>query len=318
MSRLPSLSGLHVFVTAARLLSLTRTAEVLAVTQSAVSRRIALLEAELGMPLFERHRRGMRLTPAGEAYAQEIEPAFRIISGATRRLREDVGVEPLRLKVYTTFAVKWLLPRLPLFEAQNPDLSVVLDTTVAPVNFVRDKIDLAVQFGAGNWEGLKTDLLLADTIDAVCAPSVAKQCLEPDVLSKGKVRILDAHYRRADWKEWSRHAGIELDGISRMEFASSFLSYQAAVQGLGVAMGQINLLTEDLASGALVRPFSKPLCRNLGYYLVAPRERTEPRRTRAFRKWIIQRARADELQITESLPANLKRATPSGARKSQP
>lgn len=299
MSRLPSLDGLHVFVTTARLLNLTRSADALGVTQSAVSRRIALLEAELGLRLFERHRRGMRLTAVGEAYAADLEPAFRMIRTATQRLRDDVSHEPLRLKVYTTFAVKWLIPRMHLFEARHPRLGVVLDTTVAPVNFARDTVDLAIQFGDGQWHDQVSELLLADAIDAVCAPALASLCHDPDAIAEGRIRILDAHYRRADWREWSAYTGIVLGGVSRMEFASSLLSCQAAAQGMGIAMGQINLLHDDLSAGVLVRPFERPLRRNLGYYLVAPRGRQEPPRVRLFRNWIAEVARVEQLRSSE-------------------
>src|SRR5581483_4190717 len=127
------LTALRLFVTAARQSSLTRAAELLGVTQSAASRRIALLERELGAPLFERGRRGVSLTPQGEAYLAAVAPALQLITSATGQARAAAEAEPLKLRVYSTFAVKWLLPRLPQFQAAHPGIDVRLDTTVTPV-----------------------------------------------------------------------------------------------------------------------------------------------------------------------------------------
>jgi LysR family transcriptional regulator, glycine cleavage system transcriptional activator len=142
--KMPPLNPLHVFEASARLGSFTKAAEELGVTQSAVSRQVAVLEAYVRQRLFIRGRHGIALTPAGEAYRKDIAPAFARVAAATEKLRQAGQTEPLRLRCYNTFAVKWLIPRLPRFQADHPAIEVRLSNAVAEVDFARDEVDLAI------------------------------------------------------------------------------------------------------------------------------------------------------------------------------
>src|ERR1700760_3853246 len=146
MQSIPPLNPLHVFEVASRLESFTAAATELGVTQSAVSRQIATLEAALGTQLFVRERHGVMLTKQGRNYRDGIVPAFTMIRAASAALKNP-RAEPLKLRIYTTFAAKWLIKRLPKFQQLHPKISVRLDASVDNVNFARDDIDLAIQFG---------------------------------------------------------------------------------------------------------------------------------------------------------------------------
>lgn len=282
----PSLETLNLLAITAQRGNLSAAAERLGMTQSAASRRIARFEERLGVALLQRHWRGVALTAEGEQYLAAVIPALDTIMAATDAIRNTGAREPLRLRVYSTFAARWLLPRLPDFHAKNPGIEVRIDTIVAPVSFARDNVDLAIQFGEGAWPGSRSQLLLPDLIEPVCTPDFAAR--HRDAIAGGTlqtVRLLDCHYRRADWPHWAEAAGCRLDGAQMMTFPSSLLAYQAAAEGLGIAMAQIDLVPAELLTGVLVRPFARPLRRPLGYFLVTP-ARPEPERVRIFRRWI--------------------------------
>lgn len=284
---IPPLNPLHVFDTVSRLGSFTAAAVALGVTQSAVSRQIAVLEGFLDVRLFQRDQQGVTLTSMGEVYRAEIEPAFARIAAATEALRESDRHAPLRLRVYATFAVKWLLARLQHFHARHPQIEVQLSTTAAPVDFAREPIDMAVQFGGGVWAGLSSQLLMRDVIQPVCSPRLLEAAggrLTLDDLRHQ--RLLHSHYRRTDWPDWLAAAGRPDLLQPGSEFPSSVLTLQAATDGLGIAMGQMSLLENDLGTGRLVRLFDLPLTRPMGHYLVWPAATPPGRRGRAFAAWL--------------------------------
>jgi LysR family glycine cleavage system transcriptional activator len=286
--RLPPLPALRAFAVAARLGAFTAAAERLGVSQSAVTRQIAALEASLGTTLFHRGRRGVGLTPEGRDYAAELAPAFEMIEAATARVRRPDGEDVLRLRVYPVFAVKWLIPRLADFAAWAPKMRVELDTSVEPVDFERSPLDAAIQFGGGDRGGGRAELLIPDEIEPVCSPSLLAYTggvLTLDDLLR--FPLLHARYRRADWRDWAIANGRpDLAALTGSEWPSSVLTYQAAQEGLGFAMGQTRLLQRDFDQGVLVRPFNRPLRRPLAYHLILP---TSPLslRVRAFRAWLL-------------------------------
>lgn len=292
---LPPLNPLHVFEVAARLGSFSRAAEELNVTQSAVSRQVATLEGALGVRLFERDRRGALLTQVGKAYWTEIAPAFATISNATSKLIEIRKVEPLHLQVYTTFAAKWLVHRLPEFQARYGGINVRIHNSVQPVDFARDKIDVAIQLGDGNWPKMNSIKLFADVIQPICSPSLlaGRGPLVPEDLATHS--ILFSRYRRRDWTDWLTLSGrSDLKLGPMIEFPSSVLTYEAAAKGTGIAMGQIGILDYEIKNGLLVPLFDAPVERDLAYYVVWQGDEEPPRKVRAFLKWISQFAVADQ------------------------
>ena len=294
--RIPPLNPLKVFEAVARTENLTGAAHELHVTQSAVSRQIAVLESYLGVDLLRRQRHGVSLTRVGRAYADQIVPAFATIAGATEALLRDGNSGALKVRTYTTFAAKWLIPRLPDFQNFGPGIEVRLSTAVPDVDFDRDPVDMAIQFGDGQWPNVQADFLFPDQIEPVCAPRfLAQHAPDPQhPESLLRQRLLVSHYRRTDWDDWLEANGLRAmcaDG-ARMSFNSSVLTVQAAVDGLGIAIGQSRLLQADFENGLLVRPFSqsrwKPIRSKRAYYLLRPLHQRECQKTRLFREWLLQ------------------------------
>lgn len=298
--RLPPLNALRVFAVAAKTSNLSVAAQQLHVSQSAVTRHIATLEAFLGETLFVRERHGVRLTPAGRLYARSVLPSLDRIARATETLLGRSEPATLSVLAYTTFSAKWLIPRLSDFLARHPGFEVKIVNSGVDVDFARDPVDLAIQFGEGKWPGMRADRLLADELEPVCSPEWLRQVRSgsagPQTLL-GR-RLLISEPRNTDWPEWLAFAGLSDAAATaeRMSFSSYVLAWQAAVDGLGIAIGYSRLLSSELRSGRLVRPFAMPLRRPKAYWLVQPGRGREPRRAAIFREWLLETVRAEDAQ----------------------
>jgi LysR family glycine cleavage system transcriptional activator len=298
---IPPLNSLRAFETVARHGSFTKAAEELHVSQSAVSRQVSLLEDYLGIKLFQRELRGLSLTPDGLAYHQRISPAFAQIAAATDTLYQKTRSSPIRLRVYTTFAAKWLMRRLPQFQAKHPDVPVQLSTNVAPIDFAKEDVDAAIQFGTGDWPGAHAEHLFDDEITPVCSPALIRATGKP-LQEPGDLvhyRMLQSYYRKTDWPDWLAAAGRPdlIDHRDTMMFNSSILTYQAAIDGLGVAIGQVRLLDQELEQGTLVRPFAQLVGRPFAYYLVIPQRDTLSRNVATFRDWLVEEIRVQRIAV---------------------
>jgi LysR family glycine cleavage system transcriptional activator len=321
------LNALRVFGVAARHRSFTAAAQELRVTQVAVSRQIAALESHLGVALFDRGARSARLTDAGRYLAADIAPALDMLDRATDQLMTQERRRVVRLRLYPTFAQHWLLPRLAAFCAAHPDIDLRLDTTVAAPDFRGTDIDLAVQLGHGNWRDARSLRLFGETIDAVCAPAVARglagttgaPVLRPVLgpvlgpwcgpaieASLAGAVLLHARYRRREWQTWCDAVGATADLRGGMVFDTSLLTYGAARQGLGLALAQIDLLAEDLAAGTLVRPFGRAVATGAAFHVVWPEFRRLSGKARVVIDWLADCAAADA-------PAREKRAVATAA-----
>lgn len=299
LPRMPPLNPLRVFEVAARLGAFNKAAAELGVTQSAVSRQIATLEHYLKVPLFRRLRQGACLTAEGEAYLRRIAPAFAAIAAATEETLDKGSAKPLRVRAYTSFIAKWLIRRLPQFHAANRGCDVRLVNAVAPVDFAREDVDFSIQLGRGNWPGTQSRLLFADVIQPVCSPRLRHDLHTPDDLHR--FQLLHAHYRHSDWPDWLAAIGRpDLAVLPGTVFPSSVLTYEAAVQGHGVAIGQVRLLEHDFAAGTLVPLFARPLERQLAYYLVWPGDRELGRKARVFADWLCKAAAEPAPAVTKA------------------
>lgn len=289
--KLPPLNPLKVFEVVARTRNLTQAAKELHISQSAVSKQLGVLQEYLGSELFRRERHGIALTHAGSRYAEVVGPALENIGRATADIMRSGSDNTLRVQTYTTFAAKWLIPRLNDFHAQHRDVAVVITNSVKDVDFDRDRVDLAIQMGKGAWQGTDTDFLFEDVIEPVCSPvflrANAPEAAYPQALLR--TRLLVSHYRQTDWPTWARQCRYEADiaQTETMRFSSSVLTWQAAADGLGIAIGQTALLVDDLRSGKLVAPFHLSVRTGASYYLVRPQLQRQSRKVQVFRDWLI-------------------------------
>ncbi|ENO97454.1 LysR family transcriptional regulator [Thauera phenylacetica B4P] len=255
-----------------------------------MSRQISLLEDYLGVQFFHRDRTGVRLTEAGERYLEDIGPAFERIAMATRKLTSSRRDEHLRLRVYSTFAAKWLMRRMADFQHRQPDVRLRIMTAVAPVDFSRETVDASIQFGDGTWPGVESTFLFGDELRAVCnpglLPSLGRKPLPRDVLA---FRLIHSHYRSADWPDWLKSAGIDPPQESApFMLPNSLLAYQAASDGLGIAIAQTRMVEAELSSGTLVYFSDHVLRRPLGYYLVTPPRSPHEGKLARLRAWLLE------------------------------
>jgi len=290
-ARLPSLNGLRAFEAAARHLSFTLAASELNVTQTAISHQIRRLEEELGVRLFVRQNRALALTPEARDYLPGVRAAFNDLRLATDRLLRKDDDKVLTVSTLASLAAKWLLPRLTDFQEQHPGIDVRITTSTSLVDFQRDNVDAAIRYGRGQWPGLRADWLMADELFPVCSPSLLrgdKPLRQPEDL-KGYPLLHTSNANSDDWRLWLTAAGLPAD-IARqpgITFDMIFMTIQAAIDGIGVAMGRTSYVQDDIAKGRLVVPFKIALPADAGFYLVAPEGRREAPKLAAFRQWIV-------------------------------
>jgi LysR family glycine cleavage system transcriptional activator len=290
-TRLPSLNGLRAFEAAARHLSFTAAANELNVTQTAISHQIRRLEEELGVRLFVRQNRSLTLTAEAKEYLPGIRAAFNDLRLATDRLLRKDGDRVLTVSTLASFAAKWLLPRLSTFQQAHPDIDVRITSSTSLVDFRRDDVDAAIRYGRGHWSGLRADWLTADELFPVCSPALLKgdkPLQSPQDLVHHTLLHSSGGYDD-DWRLWLTAAGQPSD-ISKqpgLSFDLILMTVQAAIDGLGVAMGRTSYVEGDIAKGRLVVPFKIALPADAGFYLVSPQARAESAKLSAFRQWLL-------------------------------
>ncbi len=287
--RLPSLNGLRAFEAAARHQSFTRAAEELNVTQTAISHQIKRLEEQLGLRLFIRRNRRLLLTEEAQAYLPALRAAFDQLNEATERLLRRDSQGRLTVSTLNSFATKWLVPRLAGFQEAHPELDLRITTSDALIDFSRDDVDVAIRYGLGTWPGLTAEQLVSEDVFPVCSPKLlggARPLERPEDLARHT--LLHHTSWRDDWQMWLTAVGIDtVDASKGLEFDAELTMYQAAMDGLGVALGDAPLVEPDLAAGRLVKPMDIKLPRQAAYYIVAPRETWDHPKIQAFREWLL-------------------------------
>jgi LysR family glycine cleavage system transcriptional activator len=253
---MPPLNAVRVFAAAARHLSFTRAAAELHVTHSAVSRQIKTLEDHLGLALFTRGIRQVNLTLEGQQFFAEVAPALEQIGAAAHALKGRPAARVVRVNVRPSFAVRWLIPRLPDFVAQHPGIEPEVMTSTATLDKVADGFDIAIRRGAEGWPtNIKPRPFLDDQALVVGAPALFRKhpVTEPRALADHV--LLTSKSRGNDWEAWKREvAAPRLKPASRLQFDHLHFVVQAALDGLGVALVPLSLITQDLRSGRLVCP----------------------------------------------------------------
>ena len=285
--KLPPLNALPAFEAAARHLNFSRAADELNVTHGAVSRAIKNLEDQLGVLLFERATRSVRLTAVGEPYARAVRDALDQLSVATASATVRHSGSTLNVSTSDGFAGKWLVPRLYRFHRAHGDIDVRVSTTGRLTNFLGDGIDIAIRYGVGNYPGLTSEFLTGEEVFPVCSPRLLDgphPLRKPEDL-RHHTLIRDGY--RLDWAAWLSSAGVEgVDPYGGLTFDSATFAVESAVQGEGVVLGRTMLVAADLATGRLVRPFGHALKAISSFYVVYPPDAIRQRKVRAFRDWL--------------------------------
>lgn len=294
-AELPSLKGLQAFEAAARYRSVTLASNELNVTPGAVSLQIRELEARLGVQLFFRKPRSIQLTREGERYYGALRTAFRMMREATAELTARSEITVLTLSCTPTFAVQWLMPRLPGFQQQHPHVDVRISVTNRLVDFSRDDVDLAVRHGFGRYEGLESIRFIDDSTLPVCSPQFLEKYGSLQEASDLKSVPLLHDENRNEWRRWLEAAGAsDVDASGGTVFIDSNGALDAAKAGHGIALTRRSLVSRELAEGALIAPFGKDMASTLAYFLVYPRRMLDNPDLVTLIEWMLSQARSAE------------------------
>ena len=287
------LSGLHCFLIAADQMSFTRAAEILCLTQSAVSHKIKNLEEALGVTLFIRQPRRLSLTDDGKRLKEVVAQNFGDLANELRELRTQELCGDLNISVPPTFAQRWLLPRLKRFIDKYPSLRIHLRTRNELVDFQTESFDCAIYFGNGKHSGLHVVKLMDESMMPVCSHDYAQRHHlygNPANLTACMLLHDAAPWAKAgrndEWQYWAQQNGVLLPDGTGCTFDRADLSLQAAERGIGVAMGRASFIAEQLESGRLVAPFTLSVPSPLTYYLVCRKEMATSPRIKAFIDWL--------------------------------
>lgn len=298
---LPPLDLFRGFEAAARHLSFTRAAAELFLTQSAVSRQVQALEEQLGVALFERRHREIRLTEAGQALYRTSAEVMRALTDAVARARGDAARHALTVSCSIGFASLWLVPRLVDFRARHPQVDIRIDANNRLLELERERVELAVRYCPVELAPPGARKLFGEEVFPVCSPALPappdRPLAEPADLRHHTL----LHYQAAErvwptgaWRFWLEVTGLPgLQGASSLEFNQYDQLIQAAVEGQGVALGTSPLVRRHLQHGRLVAPFGQRYATPRAYFLVQARFAADRPDVQAFTAWMLDAARGE-------------------------
>ncbi len=279
------LGPLRVFDAVCRAKGITRAAQVLHVTPGAVSQQVKQLEVGLGAQLFQKSGREIELTAVGRRLAHRVSDAFDRLNDALADVGDLQTDKRLRLKVAPSLAIRWLVPRLRGFYAQYPDIDLEISTIAMADDIRLEGADCAIRHGMGEWADVELDHLFDDEFLPVCAPNLAGHLTTPQDLLQAN--LLHSMMRPEAWSLWFRSAGlVDSPSLHGITMANAALCYQAAADGLGIAIAQRAYIDEDLRSGRLVVAVDHVARTESGYYLVCDPLKAAEAPVRLFRNWI--------------------------------
>ncbi len=295
------LNALRALEASARHQSFSAAAAELNVTPAAVGQLVRTLEDWLGTPLFHRNSSGrVRLvaTEAAQRALPDIRAGLDRLALGLERLKEGSANGVLTVTVSPAFAAKWLLPRIDRFQSAWPDTDVRLDTSLKPVDFVAQRVDIGVRYGTGSWPGLVAEKLMDEEVYPVCSPGLLRQrrrLHKPSDLARETLihdLSMDDHAGFPSWGAWLKKAGVTEVATTRgMKINNAAAVLQAAIDGHGVALARSVMARDDLAAGRLVRLFPEiRLASALAYYVVYRTECSSLPRLVAFRDWLVGEA----------------------------
>jgi LysR family glycine cleavage system transcriptional activator len=302
MRQIPGTRALRTLISAGRHLNFTRAADELGLTPAAVSFQIKEIEEQLGVKLFTRTSRTIRLTEAGvlvcEASADALDLMSRAVSRAHKAAR---GTAQLKVTVAPLFATKWLMRRVEHFREAHPDIELRFDISNEVRDFEADDIDVAIRFGAGKYPGLSASRLFNNVIVPVCSPRLlasGKPLKEPRDLLHHTLAHIEWSRQGVtwpNWRMWMAAAGVnDFDDSSTIVFESSSDAVDAAMAGDAVALADFAMVANDLSEGRLVQPFalSIKISPEYAYFLVYPEQSASDARIIAFRDWMLSETAA--------------------------
>lgn len=303
----PPLNALQVFVTAARAGNMTRAAERLHLTVSALSHQVRLLESRLGRTLFVRGPRGLKTTAEGEALLQRVGPHLDAIDAALQplRVRRDCV---LSISALPTLASSWLMPRLARFVESHPDYEFNLDSSIARVDFADGRFDAGLRYGPGNWTGLTAELLFEEWLTPVASPALLEGRRRPRLAQLGEWPLLSPD---DPWPQWFERFGGKEPTRYVATFSDTDTLQRATLEGMGISLGRETLIRPQVQAGRLVVLFPERMKARYAHYLVYPERSRNHAGFLAFRDWLHAEASA----FREGKDVDSVRAQAVGPRK---
>ncbi len=288
-----SLNNLLVFEAAARNGSFTRAAKDLGISQPAVSHAMRLLEADLGVPLFDRQHKGVQTTEAGQYLLEQVGMGLSLIEQALREVR-SMQAHQVTLAVSTATATWWLLPRIARFKQLHPNIELRVITTDTDLDLARERIDLAITLGADEFAQYQRWHFVDEEIFPVCSPKFLQTNPLPDLkaLAHSPLLVLEERYRpRMGWKEWFAQFAVHLPRQPRMfRFNDYSIVLQAAIEGQGVAQGWRHIVQPLIAQGLLVRPLQQGVTTDQPLFITAPSGKTLRADVAFLKDWLVAEA----------------------------
>ncbi|MDX5627130.1 MULTISPECIES: LysR substrate-binding domain-containing protein [unclassified Brenneria] len=297
-TRLPSLSALRAFEAAARLNSFKKAAEELAVTATAISHRIRVLEEDLERPLFVRKVRAVELTPDGQTLLAAVSSGFQAIAMAIEQVRRPRRAS-VTLSATPAFATKWLVPRLAAFQTVYPDIDLHVHASNAPVDLNAGTADLAIRYGHGHYPGLTATLLLEDRFAPVASPTIRAAIRQE--ASQWPLIHFDWHRplpMDLTWAAWMRASGHPPSDLSTgIRYSEESHAIQAAVASQGVALLSLVLVEEELRMG-LLEIVAEPVLKGMSYHVLKPGRRSVSDAVLAVEDWLVRSAETTHFNIS--------------------
>jgi LysR family glycine cleavage system transcriptional activator len=285
---LPPLNALRAFEAAGRLGSFKDAAAELHVTQGAVSQSVRLLEDWLGAALFERHNRRVVLTPAASAYLADVGPLFEQLSQATAKFGFPVPTtRTLSVNASATFTLRWLVPRLEGLRARYPGIEVHVETSNRPVESLQTAYDVVIRGGPDTLYGYATHVFLGEERVPVCSPALLQRLPLQAPEDLRQHTLLHTSSLPRLWPDWLASARIPtLKPAAAVIFDHFYLTLQAAIDGVGIAMGPVALVSSDLQAGRLVIPFAQPRLKSRSYCAYVPADKAADKTIALFCAWL--------------------------------
>ncbi|WP_137817664.1 LysR family transcriptional regulator [Pseudomonas sp. 2FG] len=290
--KIPSTAALVSFEAAARHQSFTKAAEELSLTQSAICRQIAGLEEFLGIALFRRSRRGVKLTEAGLSYSRRVAAQLDAVERDTLSVMGQHGAGSLELAIVPTFGTQWLLPRLKHFQALHPEVTVNLTNRTRPFLFADTEFDAAVYFGDADWSGTESHVLMPENSLPVCSPQLIPAGGPLTAEAIAGLPLLQQSTRPYAWRQWFNSLGLNVPrDMTGPRYELFSMLAQAAMHEMGIALIPPFLIQRELAEGRLVVALDHACLSDKAYYLIIPERKVESAALRAFRDWLVEEAR---------------------------
>jgi LysR family glycine cleavage system transcriptional activator len=296
--KLPPLKAIQAFEAAGRTGSFQKAAAELFVTPSAISHQVKSLEEFLGIQLFERKTRHVKLTLTGESYLEAMSSALMEMEIATNRIMSGKEGHELKLAVAPAFLDRWLLPRLSDFTNRHPDIELDIRSSLGIIDFKQAGIDMAVYFGDGSWLGVDSVHLRPSYLVPVCSPYLLEQERVEEPADLLNFRLLQVKKRPDEWPAWFEQAQTPFHpSQGSISFSNSLNTANAAAKGLGVALSDPSLVSEEIERGELMIPIDIIMQLPKSFFLVSQIGKPHSYAMTVFKEWITERM-AQDLEAT--------------------